>query len=74
MLIIVVITALRECKGRHQQNQSEATVMGKAVAIRDGRSQEIPIEELVVGDVVQINSESELYIPADGLLIQVCSL
>ena len=72
MLIIVVITALREFKGRNQQNQNEATVMGKAVAIRDGRLQEIPIEQLVVGDVVQISGQCEL--SADGLLIQVCSL
>ena len=72
MLIIVVITALRECKGRHQQDQNEATVMGKAVVIRDGRLQEIPLEQVVVGDVMQISGESEL--PADGLLIQVYSL
>ena len=69
MLIVVVITAIHECKDRHQ---GEPIVTRKAVVVRDGRLQEIPEEQILVGDVLQISVESEL--PVDGLLIQVCSL
>ena len=73
MLIIVVITSVHEFK-RYHQREAATDVMGdKAVVIRDGRLQEIPVEQLVVGDIVQINSESES-VPADGILIQVFSL
>ncbi len=69
-MIIVAIKALYECKNRYQREAAD--VAGKAAAvIRDGKLQEIPVEQIVVGDVVKINSERE--IPADGLLIQVCS-
>ena len=71
MLIIVVIASVHECKDRHQWEATDV-VGNKAVVIRDGRLQEIPVEQLVVGDIVQVISESEL--PADGILIQVCSL
>ena len=69
VLIIVLITAQREYKERHEQDQLNAFVMDKAAVIRDSNLQEVSVEQLVVGDVVQISSESTL--PADGLLIQV---
>ena len=69
-----MITSIHEYKNYHQREATDI-VGNKAitVVIRDGRLQEIPVEQLVVGDIVQINSESES-VPADGILIQVCSL
>lgn len=70
MLIIVVIKVLHERKEWHQQDQNDAIVTRKVAVIRNGNREEVPRQQLVVGDVVQISSESTL--PADGLLIQVC--
>ena len=67
-----MITSIHEYKNYHQREATDV-VGDKAIVIRDGRSQEVPVEQLVVGDIVQINSESEL-VPADGILIQVRSL
>ena len=69
MLIIVIITALYGRDERRQFEHMYDIMTDKPAVIRDGKVQQISPEDLVVGDIVQISSDSDL--PTDGLLIQV---
>ncbi|MGC4080900.1 MAG: cation-transporting P-type ATPase, partial [Vicinamibacterales bacterium] len=68
----VAIGYSREFSAQTALAALQADLRAVAVARRDGRDVEIPIEELVPGDVVQLAAGA--LVPADGLLIESTDL
>ena len=74
-IIIVVLVLIsggirfvQELKSDKAASNLSSLIVNTATVIRDGVQQEIPIEELVVGDVIKLSAGDML--PADALLIE----
>ncbi len=72
ILIIVLVSGLlgfwQERGAVHAVEKLLAIVQIKAAAIRDGDSKEVPVEEIVAGDIVVLNAGD--VIPGDGLVLE----
>jgi Ca2+-transporting ATPase len=69
IIIIVLVGALNDFQKQHQFRKLNKKQQDRDVkVVRPGRPQEIPIHDIVVGDVVQV--EPGDVIPADGILIR----
>lgn len=72
ILIIVVISGLLGFWQEHSASNAVekllAMVQIKAAALRDGNQQEIPVEEIVPGDIVILNAGD--IVPGDCLLVE----
>ncbi|KAE8145191.1 hypothetical protein BDV25DRAFT_165223 [Aspergillus avenaceus] len=69
IVVIVIVGAVNDYQKQMQfQRLNKKKLDRNVTVIRSGRSQEVPIYDLVVGDVVHI--EPGEVIPADGILIQ----
>jgi len=72
ILIIVLVSGLlgfwQERGAVHAVEKLLAIVQIKAAAIRDGDSKEVPVEEIVPGDIVVLNAGD--VIPGDGLVLE----
>lgn len=72
ILAIVFSSALLSFTQEYQANAAseklKAQIISKTTVVRDGKSSEIPSENLVPGDVVLLNAGS--LIPADGQIIE----
>jgi Ca2+-transporting ATPase len=69
IIIIVLVGALNDFQKQHQFRKLNKKQQDRDVkVVRSGRPQEIPIYDIVVGDVVQV--EPGDVIPADGILIR----
>ena len=78
-VILIVLTVFNAVVGLRQEGKAESAMnalksMMKATARvrRDGAEAEIPIEEVVVGDIVLISAGDE--VPADGRILEAHSL
>ena len=78
-VIIIVVIAINAIVGFIQEDKAQKSLDAlkklstpRATVKRDGISREIPIEELVVGDIVAIKAGS--YIPADLRLVEAANL
>ena len=74
-IIIVVLVLIsggirfvQELKSDKAESNLSSLIVNTATVIRDGVQQEIPIEELVVGDVIKLSAGDML--PADALLLE----
>ena len=72
ILAIVVVSGLlgfwQERGAAHAVEKLLAIVQIKALVLRDGNPKEIPVEEIVPGDIVILNAGD--VIPGDGLIIE----
>ncbi len=71
LLIVVgsaIITFVQEYSASNAVEQLRARLVHKVTVLRDGKSQSIPAEEVVPGDVLLLSAGS--LIPADGLVLE----
>jgi P-type Mg2+ transporter len=62
------LTFYQERKASRAIEELQAQVTVKTKVVRDGRPQQIPIEDVVAGDVVMLSAGS--LVPADGLVLE----
>ena len=71
ILAIVLGSALlsffQECSAGNAAEKLRAQVTVKATVLRDGQAQQVPAEEVVPGDIVQLSAGS--LVPADSVLL-----
>jgi Ca2+-transporting ATPase len=76
LILITVLNAVvglrQEGKAQSAMNALQAMVKATARVRRDGSEAEIPVEEVVVGDVVVLEAGDD--VPADGRIIEASSL
>jgi magnesium-transporting ATPase (P-type) len=68
----VAIGTFQEVRAKRALDQLAALVVAKATVVRDGASRQVPVAEVVVGDLVRIASGDQ--IPADGDLARADGL
>jgi Mg2+-importing ATPase len=78
-LVILGIVSATAALGAWQEGSAERaleelvrTVRTRSVALRDGREQEVPLEEIVPGDIVPLSAGSA--VPGDGRLLEARDL
>jgi Mg2+-importing ATPase len=67
VLLSVLLNFFMEFQARRAADEIRKQVATTAAVMRDGREQELPIAELVPGDIVQLNAGD--LVPADGRLL-----
>jgi cation-transporting P-type ATPase E len=68
----VAIGTFQEVRAKRALDKLAALVVAKATVVRDGAPRQLPVEEVVVGDLVRIGSGDQ--IPADGDLVRADGL
>src|ERR1700760_1628703 len=68
----VAIGTFQEVRAKRALDRLAALVVAKATVVRDGTSRQVPVDEVVVGDLVRIGSGDQ--IPADGDLVRADGL
>jgi Ca2+-transporting ATPase len=78
-VMLIVLTLFNALMGLNQEGKAEASVAAlqsmmvvKARVLRDGNVEQLPMEELVPGDIVMV--EAGDLVPADGRLIRAATL
>jgi cation-transporting ATPase E len=64
----VAIGTFQEVRAKRALDRLAALVVAKATVVRDGEPRQVPVGEVVVGDLVRIGSGDQL--PADGKLMR----
>jgi Mg2+-importing ATPase len=72
VLLSVLLNFFMEFQARRAAEEIRKQVATTAAVMRDGREQELPVAELVPGDIVQLNAGD--LVPADGRLLFVKDL
>ena len=72
VLLSVLLNFFMEFQARHAVEEIRKQVATTAAVVRDGREQELPIAELVRGDIVRLNAGD--LVPADARLLEVKDL
>jgi P-type Mg2+ transporter len=72
VLLSVFLNFFMEFQARHAVEEIRKRVATTAAVFRDGREQELPINELVPGDIVRLNAGD--LVPADARLLEVKDL
>ena len=72
VLLSVLLNFFMEFQARHAVEEIRKQVATTAAVLRDGQEQELPVAELVPGDVVRLNAGD--LVPADGRLLDVKDL
>ena len=72
VLLSVLLNFFMEFQARHAVEEIRKQVATMAAVLRDGREQELPIAELVPGDVVRLNAGD--LVPADARLLEAKDL
>ena len=72
VLLSVLLNFFMEFQARHAVEEIRKQVATTAAVLRDGREQELPIAELVPGDIVRLNAGD--LVPADARLLEVKDL
>jgi len=67
VLLSVLLNFFMEFQARHAVEEIQKQVATTAAVMRDGREQELPIAELVPGDIVRLNAGD--LVPADARLL-----
>ncbi len=68
----VAIGTFQEVRAKRALDKLAALVVAKATVVRDGAPRQVPLEEVVVGDLVRIGSGDQ--VPADGELVRADGL
>jgi cation-transporting ATPase E len=68
----VAIGTFQEVRAKRTLDKLAALVVAKATVVRDGEPRQVPVEEVVAGDLVRIASGDQL--PADGTLVRADGL
>ena len=78
-VVLILLTLLNAAMGLNQEGKAEASVSAlqkmmvvKAKVVRDGSVTEVPMEDLVPGDIVNI--EAGDLVPADGRILRGATL
>jgi Ca2+-transporting ATPase len=78
-VLLIVLTLFNAVMGLNQEGKAEASVAAlqsmmvvKARVLRDGQVEQLPMEELVPGDIVMV--EAGDLVPADGRIIRAATL
>jgi P-type Ca2+ transporter type 2C len=78
-VMLIVLTLFNALMGLNQEGKAEASVAAlqsmmvvKARVLRDGEVQQLPMEELVPGDIVMV--EAGDLVPADGRIVRAATL
>jgi Mg2+-importing ATPase len=72
VLLSVLLNFFMEFQARHAVEKIRKQVATTAAVLRDGREQELPIADLVPGDIVRLNAGD--LVPADARLLDVKDL
>ena len=72
VLFSVLLNFFMEFQARHAVEEIRKQVATTAAVVRDGREQELPITELVRGDIVRLNAGD--LVPADARLLEAKDL
>ncbi|MGA2483386.1 MAG: magnesium-translocating P-type ATPase [Candidatus Acidiferrales bacterium] len=72
VLFSVLLNFFMEFQARHAVEEIRKQIATTAAVLRDGREQELPIAELVPGDIVRLKAGD--LVPADGRLVDVKDL
>lgn len=72
VLLSVLLNIFMEFQAQHAVEQIRKQVATTAAVVRDGREQEMPVAELVPGDIVRLNAGD--LVPADARLLEVKDL
>ena len=72
VLFSVLLNFLMEFQAQHAVEEIRKQIAVTAVVLRDGREQELPVADLVPGDVVRLKAGD--LVPADGRLLDVKDL
>ena len=72
VLLSVLLNFFMEFQARHAVEEIRKQVATTAAIVRDGQEQELPVAELVPGDIVRLNAGD--LVPADARLLDVKDL
>ena len=72
VLLSVLLNFFMEFQAQHAVEEIRKQVATTAAVIREGREQEIPVADLVPGDIIRLNAGD--LVPADARLLQVKDL
>jgi len=72
VLLSVLLNFFMEFQARHAVEKIQQQVATTAAVVRDGREQELPIAELVPGDIIRLNAGD--LVPADARLLKLTDL
>ena len=72
VMLSVMLNFFMEFQARHAVEEIQKQVATTAAVLRDGREQELPVAELVPGDIVQLNAGD--LVPADARLLDAKDL
>ncbi|MEQ1948371.1 MAG: magnesium-translocating P-type ATPase [Bryobacteraceae bacterium] len=72
VLLSVLLNFFMEYQAQHAVEEIRKQVATTAAVIRDGREQELPVAELVPGDIIRLNAGD--LVPADARLLEVKDL
>jgi Ca2+-transporting ATPase len=68
MVLVAAISVFQEIRSSHALKALRKLTEPKATVLRDGSFRELPVEEIVPGDIVRIQEGEQ--VPADGLIIR----
>ena len=68
VLLSVLLNFFMEFQARHAVEEIRKQVATTAAVMRDGREQELPVAELVPGDIIRLNAGD--LVPADARLLE----
>ena len=68
IVLVSTISLYQESRSRNAIESLKKLTQPKSKVIREGKVQEVPIEEIVLGDLIQ--TEEGTFIPADGIILQ----
>ena len=72
VLLSVLLNFFMEFQAQHAVEEIRKQVATTAAVVRDGREQEMPVAELVLGDIIRLNAGD--LVPADARLLEVKDL
>ena len=72
VLLSVLLNFFMEFQAQHAVEEIRKQVATTAAVMRDGREQELPVAELVPGDIIRLNAGD--LVPADARLLEVKDL
>ena len=72
VLLSVLLNFFMEFQAQHAAEQLRRQVASTAAVLRDGSEQELPVAQLVAGDVIRLNAGD--LVPADARLLEVNDL
>ena len=72
VMLSVMLNFFMEFQARHAVEEIQKQVATTAAVLRDGREQELPVAELVPGDIVRLNAGD--LVPADARLLEAKDL